>query len=360
MEEDGTKRPDDEEELTPDEDADQPSEEKDSAPSEEEEFSLEGEMISQDAGESQLEDEGDESLSAETESDDEAEVEEQEPDEEAKPEEESPSESTSDEKVTDTKAKEVPEEETEDISAEEEKDLAEAAAEDSSESESTDSDAEEKSDASVAARDESEDPYHEEDGYEHWHDDHHDDYHGDGYHDDDYHEETTVTSHVEKSVTELERHEDEDIAALDDAIEEGHMTFLEHLEELRGTLFRCAGTFLVAFILVAVFFVKINEFLQVPLEKAMANHGIEKVVVTTTPFGIFSYLLQMAFLGALAISSPFLLYFITTFVAPGLTPKEKRALLPASLMALSSSVPRLYLQLLRPHPLCAECVDLLK
>lgn len=131
-----------------------------------------------------------------------------------------------------------------------------------------------------------------------------------------------------------QRHEDEDLALLDETIEEGHMTFLEHLEELRGVLFRCAGSFLAAFILVAVFFRKINAVLRIPLERAMDNHGIDQVVVTTTPFGIFSYLLQMGFLGALALSSPFILYFATTFVAPGLTPKEKRALLPGVLMAL--------------------------
>ncbi|MCB1120978.1 MAG: twin-arginine translocase subunit TatC [Verrucomicrobiae bacterium] len=130
------------------------------------------------------------------------------------------------------------------------------------------------------------------------------------------------------------RHEDEDIALLDEVIEEGHMTFLEHLEELRGVLFKCAGSFLLAFILVAVFFRKINAVLRIPLDRAMNNHGIDQVVVTTTPFGIFSYLLQMGFLGALAISSPFILYFATTFVAPGLTTKEKRALLPGILMAL--------------------------
>ena len=129
-------------------------------------------------------------------------------------------------------------------------------------------------------------------------------------------------------------HEDEDIALLDETIEKGHMSFLEHLEELRVVLFKAGATFLVSFIIIAIFFKKINALIRMPLESAMENHGVTEALVTTSPFGIFSFLLQMGVMGAFAISSPFILYFATSFIAPGLNDKEKRALLPGAILSL--------------------------
>ena len=129
-------------------------------------------------------------------------------------------------------------------------------------------------------------------------------------------------------------HEDEDIALLEETVQGGHMTFLEHLDELRVVLFKCAGAFLLSFMLIAVFFREINRLLRMPLERAMENHGVTEALVTTGPFGIFSFLLQMGFMGGVALSSPFILYFVSSFIAPGLSDKEKRTLLPGCLVAL--------------------------
>lgn len=128
--------------------------------------------------------------------------------------------------------------------------------------------------------------------------------------------------------------EDEDLALLDETIEEGHMTFLEHLEELRFVLFKSAAAFLTAFIVVAVFFKQINNLLRMPLERAMENNGVTEVLVTTGPFGVFSFLLQMGFMGGVALASPFILYFASSFIAPGLSDKERKTLLPGAIVAL--------------------------
>ncbi len=112
------------------------------------------------------------------------------------------------------------------------------------------------------------------------------------------------------------------------------MTFLEHLEELRHVLFKSVVSFFLAFLVVAVFFKKINQFLRAPLETAMANHGVTEALVTTGPFGVFSFLLQMGFMGGVSLASPFILYFVSTFVAPGLNVKEKRVLLPGCFVGL--------------------------
>ena len=129
-------------------------------------------------------------------------------------------------------------------------------------------------------------------------------------------------------------HEDEDVALLEEAVEEGHMTFLEHLDELRIVIFKSAASFLLAFMLVAVFFRQITGLLRTPIEKAMSNHGITEALVTTSPFGVFSFLLQMGFMGGIALASPFILYFASSFIAPGLTDKERRTLLPGAIVAL--------------------------
>lgn len=115
---------------------------------------------------------------------------------------------------------------------------------------------------------------------------------------------------------------------------EVQMTFLEHLEELRYVLFKSAVSFFLAVLVVAVFFIKFNQFLRAPLEKAMANHGVTEALVTTGPFGVFSFLLQIGFMGGISLASPFILYFVSTFVAPGLNVKEKRVLLPGCLVGL--------------------------
>lgn len=112
------------------------------------------------------------------------------------------------------------------------------------------------------------------------------------------------------------------------------MTFLEHLEELRHVLFKSVVSFILAVLVVAVFFIKFNQFLRAPLEKAMANHGVTEALVTTGPFGVFSFLLQIGFMGGISLASPFILYFVSSFVAPGLNVKEKRVLLPGCLVGL--------------------------
>jgi len=129
-------------------------------------------------------------------------------------------------------------------------------------------------------------------------------------------------------------HEDEDVALLEETVEKGHMTFLEHLDELRVVLFKSAAAFLSAFIIVAVFFRQITGLLRMPVEKAMDNHGVTEALVTTSPFGVFSFLLQLGFMGGVALASPFILYFASSFIAPGLSDKERRTLLPGALVAL--------------------------
>ena len=116
--------------------------------------------------------------------------------------------------------------------------------------------------------------------------------------------------------------------------EGGEMSFLEHLEDLRGTIFKCLISFLVMGGLMVPIFPYIAEILQWPLARAYGSfEGIERSLVTTRPFEVFSVFIQMIFMGALALSLPLILYFVAQFVAPGLTKEEKSVLRPGLMTA---------------------------
>lgn len=107
------------------------------------------------------------------------------------------------------------------------------------------------------------------------------------------------------------------------------MPFLDHLEELRWALLRCLGVFVVACLIVALFISHISTALQFPLNWAYGSaETARQSLITVRPMGVFSVLIQVCFLGGLAIALPFMIYFISRFIAPGLTPSELRLLRP--------------------------------
>lgn len=113
------------------------------------------------------------------------------------------------------------------------------------------------------------------------------------------------------------------------------MNFLDHLEELRWTLFKCGAVFLVAVTLVAVFLKLMSGFLNWPLHRAMEAQGQEfGSLITNSPMGVFSVLIQVCFLGGFGLSLPFMIIFLARFIAPALKKEEIRMLAPASIAGL--------------------------
>lgn len=111
---------------------------------------------------------------------------------------------------------------------------------------------------------------------------------------------------------------------------ESEMTFLEHLEEFRWTVFRSVIAFFAGVFLVVCFLPKTGDFLQTPLQQAYMANGLDYTgLVSYKPMGVFSVFIQIAILGGLVLSMPFLLYFAACFVAPGLTDQERRIVRPA-------------------------------
>ena len=115
--------------------------------------------------------------------------------------------------------------------------------------------------------------------------------------------------------------------------DKGDMSFLAHLEDLRGTLIRCIVALFIACFSVMGFLKYFASLLNWPLQIALGPNA-EEGLITTSPMAVFSVILQISFLGGFALSLPFILYFVARFVAPGLTDKELSALKPGCFFAL--------------------------
>lgn len=110
------------------------------------------------------------------------------------------------------------------------------------------------------------------------------------------------------------------------------MGFFDHLEELRWTLVKSAGVYLLFAILIGIFLKEFNDILLWPFHYVKgANPNLTLDLGTTSIMEGFTVIIQMCFLGALPPAAPFILYFIGQFVAPALTAKEMKMAMPTVL-----------------------------
>lgn len=113
------------------------------------------------------------------------------------------------------------------------------------------------------------------------------------------------------------------------------MTFFEHLEELRHVLLRSFSALILGCIVVGCFFPFFADLLNYPLRAALeGDSSTLQGLVTTSPMGIFSVLMQVCFLGGLAISLPLILFFIARFISPALKKRELEILIPGCIAVL--------------------------
>lgn len=116
---------------------------------------------------------------------------------------------------------------------------------------------------------------------------------------------------------------------------ERSMGFLDHLEELRWTLVKCAIVFVVFAALIGIFLRNFNEMLLWPLHMVQAGRPDFAPVElgTVSVMETFSVILQMCFLGALVMGGPFMLFFVGQFIAPALHEREMKLFLPGCIAA---------------------------
>ena len=108
-------------------------------------------------------------------------------------------------------------------------------------------------------------------------------------------------------------------------LEGGRMTFLEHLDELRKRLIACLIGIAAGCVVSFIFLNRIFRFIMLPMQQMLPNGG---TLITTEPTEYFMLWFKVGFLAGLLIATPFVLYQVWLFVAPGLYSHEKRFAIP--------------------------------
>jgi sec-independent protein translocase protein TatC len=118
----------------------------------------------------------------------------------------------------------------------------------------------------------------------------------------------------------------------DDEEDEGmlRMSFLEHLEEMRSRIIKALMGFGVAFLACIIFCYPLWDFVRAPAVDALTKIGVKPPnLVINEPMEAFSIIwVKVPLVFALFLASPWVLYQVWAFIAPGLYHKEKRLAFP--------------------------------
>ncbi len=100
------------------------------------------------------------------------------------------------------------------------------------------------------------------------------------------------------------------------------MSLMEHLDELRKRIVRSAIYLALGFVAAWTFHDRFVGFIQAPLVR------IGKTLVFTHPMDPLNLDLQVSLIGGAILASPFILFQVWLFIAPGLYKKEQRFVIP--------------------------------
>ena len=106
------------------------------------------------------------------------------------------------------------------------------------------------------------------------------------------------------------------------------MSFLQHLEELRMRIIYSLLAIGVGFCACWYYAERIFSYMQQPIMAALRNHHLDTKLVYLNPTEPFNMYLKVGFIAGLFVASPFVLYQVWAFVAPGLYRHEKRYVMP--------------------------------
>lgn len=113
------------------------------------------------------------------------------------------------------------------------------------------------------------------------------------------------------------------------------MGFWEHLEELRGTIVKSVIVFILFAAGIGYFLKEFNQTLLWPLKRVEAENAVLlSELGTISPMEVFTVIITMCVFGGLMLASPFILFFVGQFVAPALTEREMKAVLPLCISAM--------------------------
>jgi sec-independent protein translocase protein TatC len=106
------------------------------------------------------------------------------------------------------------------------------------------------------------------------------------------------------------------------------MSFLAHLEELRMRIVKALAAVAIGFLACWYYADKIYAFMMVPIYEALRRNGLEQKLVYLNPTEPFNIYMKVGLIAGLFVASPFVLYQVWAFIAPGLYRHEKRYVLP--------------------------------
>ncbi len=106
------------------------------------------------------------------------------------------------------------------------------------------------------------------------------------------------------------------------------MSFLEHLEELRRRIIRSLIAVVVGFCACFWYSPKIYEYLAKPVTDVLRKMKMSDQLYFTHPADAFNVFLQIALVAGIFAASPYVLYQVWAFIAPGLYKNERRYAVP--------------------------------
>jgi sec-independent protein translocase protein TatC len=105
-------------------------------------------------------------------------------------------------------------------------------------------------------------------------------------------------------------------------------SFWTHLDDLRSVIIKIGLAFLIGIGLSFAFAKWLFQFLIHPYVKLLASHDLAVGLQTLEPTETFKISIQIAILTSLLITSPYTIKQLWSFISPGLTAKEKKAMTP--------------------------------
>src|SRR5262249_9190546 len=105
----------------------------------------------------------------------------------------------------------------------------------------------------------------------------------------------------------------------------GKMSFLEHLDELRKRIVRACIAIGIALLVTFAFITRIVDFLLAPT-RAVLPPGVK--MVYTEPGEAFGMYITISLIAAAVLASPYVMWQVWMFIAPGLYSNEKRMAIP--------------------------------
>ncbi len=117
------------------------------------------------------------------------------------------------------------------------------------------------------------------------------------------------------------------------------MGFLQHLEELRRRIIYSAYFITIGFAACFYWSRDIFNLMERPILTALAAHKLDQSIVYTNPLDTFNMSVKIGLVAGIFAASPFILYQLWAFIAPGLYRAERRYVLPfmASTIGLFAS-----------------------